>query len=57
MFRRIELLPIEKRNSTTLKGLIMETYTDTDNKDQKAKTLNLITHVEVELRTKVMPRH
>ena len=27
---------------------IMETYTDTDDKDQKAKTLNLITHVEVE---------
>jgi hypothetical protein len=27
---------------------IMETYTDTDNKDTKAKTLNLITHVEVE---------
>ncbi len=27
---------------------VMETYTDTDDKDQKAKTLNLITHVEVE---------
>jgi hypothetical protein len=27
---------------------IMETYTDTDDKDEKAKTLNLITHVEVE---------
>jgi len=27
---------------------IMETYTDTEDKDQKAKTLNLITHVEVE---------
>ena len=27
---------------------IMETYTDTDDKDRKAKTLNLITHVEVE---------
>jgi len=27
---------------------IMETYTDTDDKDHKAKTLNLITHVEVE---------
>ena len=27
---------------------VMETYTDTDDKDQKAKTLNLITHVDVE---------
>jgi hypothetical protein len=27
---------------------IMETYTDTDDKDEKAKTLNLITNVEVE---------
>ena len=27
---------------------VMETYTDTDDKDQKAETLNLITHVEVE---------
>lgn len=27
---------------------IMETYTDTDDKDLKARTLNLITHVEVE---------
>ena len=27
---------------------IMETYTDTDDKDQKDTTLNLITHVEVE---------
>lgn len=27
---------------------IMETYTDTEDKDQKAKTLNLITHVDVE---------
>lgn len=27
---------------------IMETYTDTDDKEQKATTLNLITHVEVE---------
>ena len=27
---------------------IMETYTDTDDKDEKAKSLNLITHVEVE---------
>jgi hypothetical protein len=26
----------------------METYTDTDDKDQKAETLNLITHVEIE---------
>ncbi len=26
----------------------METYTDTDDKDQKAQTLNLITHVEVQ---------
>ncbi len=27
---------------------VMETYTDTDDKDSKAQTLNLITHVEVE---------
>ena len=27
---------------------VMETYTDTEDKDQKAKTLNLITHVDVE---------
>jgi hypothetical protein len=27
---------------------VMETYTDTDDKAEKAKTLNLITHVEVE---------
>ena len=27
---------------------IMETYTDTEDKDRKSKTLNLITHVEVE---------
>ncbi|MHA2219011.1 MAG: transposase [Candidatus Hodarchaeales archaeon] len=27
---------------------VMETYTDTEDKDVKAKTLNLITHVEVE---------
>ncbi len=27
---------------------VMETYTDTDDADEKAKTLNLITHVEVE---------
>jgi uncharacterized GH25 family protein len=27
---------------------VMETYTDTDDKDQKAETLNLITHVEIE---------
>jgi len=27
---------------------VMETYTDTDDKDQKARTLNLITHVAVE---------
>ena len=27
---------------------VMETYTDTDDPEQKAQTLNLITHVEVE---------
>lgn len=27
---------------------VMETYTDTEDREQKAKTLNLITHVEVE---------